>query len=189
MITLKFCSYRVKMQAEGVSLAEPLPCGAFFSTTANGLHWLWGGDTKSCHLCSYDPQTELWTIHDTRLTPQTGEHSGGCTSVGAAMYMFGGYYLSTRNNDLCKLDLVSMEWSKAYPMNTPRECPMSKVGCGLVAVDEDTLFCFGGYGFGHTQAGSLFIQNSRTTDGLGHTNECHLFHIKKGSVYCMYTYM
>ena len=77
------------------------------------------------------------------------------------LYCFGGFSYS---NDLHKLNCQSFEWRKIYPRNEELLWPGRKGYCGLVAIDETTLACFGGNG------------------ESGRTNEFHLFDLKQGAI-------
>ena len=163
-------------------LYEPPPCSSPFSTVANGQHHIWGGcgrGVRATTINSFDPLTEQWTLKETLGPPHPGLYSGECASIGSDMYMFGGHDGSSYNNDLSILNIESLEWTKQCGNNST-DVPMTKTACGLVAVDEATLCCFGGCGVGLKQPGSTFTKDSRYSDGFGWTNECHLFNTREG---------
>ncbi len=158
---------------------EPPPCALPFSAEADGRHYYWRG---LCHrlgsniIAVYDSRTEQWSLLPTTGPPPPGEWGGCSVCVGRCLYAFcshGHDYV----NDMYKLDLDTLQWTK---VETTSDQPIKKSYCGLVSVDERTLFCFGGLGIGPTQPGSTFTRNTRYTDGRGWTNEFHLFDVKNG---------
>ena len=163
---------------------EPPACFASLSTEADGLHYLWRGKgpgEKATSIAINNPLTEQWTFQPTTGPPPPGVGYGGCVSVGKYLYCFGGF-TDHYNNDIYALNLETCQWNKLYPRNDPSELPICKGSCPLVAKDEKTLVCFGGYGIdGPTQPGSIFIKNTKLTDGTGWTNELHLSDVKEGT--------
>ena len=162
-------------------LYEPPPCIAPFSTVANGQHHILGGlgpGVRPTTINSFDPLTEQWTLKEIMGTPHPGQYAGGCASIGSDLYMYGGLDGSSYHNDLSILNIESLEWTKQCGNNST-DVPMAKTDCGLVAVDETTLCCFGGYGVGPTQRGSKFT-SCREGSLYGYTNEFHLFNTKEG---------
>ena len=159
---------------------EPPACVRAFSAEAGGLHYSWGGwvRDKTTSIGVYDVQTEQWTLTPTTGPPPPGLWVGGC-GVMNHLYCFGGYDGSSRFNDLHKLNLETFQWSKAYTTENLLELPICKYGCGLVAVNERTLVCFGGLGSEptHVQPGSTF---TRDYGSEGRTNEFHLFDTQEG---------
>ena len=59
---------------------------------------------------------------------------------------------------------------------------MRKTECGIIYYNN-SLIIYGGYGipFSELQAGSQFIKSTKYTDGVGWTNEIHVFNISEGS--------
>ena len=59
---------------------------------------------------------------------------------------------------------------------------MRKAWCGMVHFHDDKLAVIGGYGYpnGPIQPGSVFIRNTTATNGIGWTNEIHIFDISQG---------
>ena len=155
---------------------EPPACVSAFSAEASGLHYSWGGRgrEKTTSIGIYDVQTEQWTLTPTTGPPPPGLESGRCTIIRNYLYCFGGYKGFSRFNDLHKLNRETFQWSKVHPKNNPSEQPICKNGCGLFAVNERTLVCFGGWGSEptHVQPGSTF---TRVIGREGRTNEFHLF--------------
>ena len=158
---------------------EPPACLSAFSAEAGGLHYSWGGRGKTT-IGVYGVQTEQWTLIPTTGPPPPGVWAGGCAVIKKNLYCFGGYD-ATRFNDLHKLNLETFQWSKVHPQNDSSEQPICKNGCGLIAVNERTLLCFGGWGSEptHVQPGSSF---TRHRGSIGWTNEFHLFDTQEGII-------
>ena len=148
---------------------EPPACMGAFTTTANGLHYVWRGDGPAVEATTigiFNPTNEGWTLQPTTGTPPPGLWNGGCASVGNDLYFFGGENGSFYFNDLHKLNLETFQWSNlVHSGNDQRSWPTLKSSCGFSAVDKGTLCCFGGY-----------------TD-KGWTNEFHLYDVQEGSSY------
>ena len=89
--------------------------------------------------------------------------------------MYGGDDESRYLNSFHQLDTQSWTWNELT-----KSSPMWKNGCRMVAFDRKLLL-FGGYGYssGPTQPGAEFIESSKSTNGMGWTNELHLFDLKK----------
>ncbi len=161
---------------------EPSPRDRQFSTTADGRHYLWRGagpGRGSNIIAVYDPNTELWSLLPTAGPLPPGEWGGCSVCVGCCQYNFGGQDGSSYFNDMSKLDLDTLQWTK---VQTSGNQPMKKAGCGLVRVNESNLCCFGGVGIeGPTQPGTS-----------GWTNEFHFFDTQNGNfvnvhIRCMHT--
>ena len=169
------------------TLVEPPACFGAFSAEADGHHYSWRGNgpgRNSTSIGIYWVKTEKWTRSPTTETPPPGLWRGGCVSLDNYLYCFGGYDGSSRFNDLHKLDIETFpfKWSKVPQENDALGMPIRKHSCGLVAVDEKTLGCFGGYGIrGFVQPGSTFTDTLDSSDSLGWTNEFHLFDVEKGT--------
>ncbi len=152
---------------------EPSPRLRQFSAAVDGRHYLWrgGGLSGSNIIAVYDPSTELWNLLPTTGPLPPGEYGGCFVCVGRCLYSFGGHGGSSYFNDMSKLDLDNLQWTKVQSSGSP---PMRKAGCGLVRVNERTLCCFGGEGIeGPTQPGSTFAS--------GWTNEFHFFDTQNGN--------
>ncbi len=158
---------------------EPPPRFSHFSAAVDGRHYLWRGAgprVGSNIIAVYDPSTKLWNRLPTTGPLPPGEWDGCCVCVGRCLFTFGGYDGYSCFNDMSKLDLDTLQWTKVQTSGSP---PMKKAGCGLVRVNETTLCCFGGVGIeGPTQPGSTF---TKTYDGRGQTNEFHFFDIQSGN--------
>ncbi len=142
---------------------EPSPRWRQFSATVDGRHYLWRGADPgegSNIIAVYDPSTELWNLLPTTGPLPPGEFAGCCVCVGRCLFTFGGWDGSSYVNDMSKLDLDTLQWTKVQTSGSP---PMKKDGCGLVRVNETTLCCFAGYGI------------------EGPTNEIHFFDIQNGN--------
>ncbi len=155
---------------------EPSPRLRQFSAAVDGRHYLWRGlgpgEWGSNIIAVYDPSTELWNLLPTTGPLPPGEVGGCSVCVGRCLFTFCGWDGSSYVNDMSKLDLDTLQWTKVQTSGSP---PMKKAGCGLlVHVNETTLCCFGGYGIeGPTQPGSTFTS--------GYTNEFHFFDTKNGN--------
>ena len=153
---------------------EPPACESAFTTTASGLHYIYGGGDSAevaTTIKIFNPTNEEWTLQPTNGTLPPGQYDGGCDSIGNDMYIFGSYsgsslFADSRFNDLYKLNLETYQWSKVQPRNDQTNWPRPKYGCGFAAVDERTLCCFGGY----------------IGDGK-RTNEFHLYDVQEGTNY------
>ena len=159
---------------------EPSPRFYTFSTAADGRHYYWRGGwgpTRGSNIIAvYDSSTELWSLLPTTGPLPPGERGGCSVCVGRFLYTFGGYDGSSYVNDMSKLDLDTLQWTK---VQTSGSQPMKKAVCGLVRVNERTLCCIGGYGIeGPTQPGSTF---TRHTNGHGWTNEFQFFDVENGN--------
>ena len=162
---------------------EPSPRSRPFSTAADRHHYMWRGDGPGLRgsniIAVYDPSTELWSLLPTTGPLPPGEWGGFSACVGRCLYTFGGHDGSSYANDMSKLDLDTLQWTK---VQTSGSQPMKKALCELVRVNERTLCCIGGYGIeGTTQPGSTF---TRRTDGRGWTNEFQFFNVENGNAIC-----
>ncbi|XP_064393440.1 uncharacterized protein LOC135340941 isoform X2 [Halichondria panicea] len=159
---------------------EPPPRWWHFSTAADGHHYMWRGagpERGSNIIAVYDPSSELWSLLPTTGPLPPGEGGGCSVCVGRCLFTFGGPDGSSYFNDMSKLDLDTLQWTK---VQTSGSQPMKKAFCGLVRVNERTLCCFGGEGIeGTTQPGSTFTKTG-LGDGSGYTNEFHFFDTQNG---------
>ena len=80
-----------------------------------------------------------------------------------------------------KCSVNTLTWSQLWPGETFGG-PMRKTSCGMVHFNDDKLAVIGGYGYptGPIQPGSLFFGSPIATDGIGWTNEIHIFDISQG---------
>ena len=169
---------------------EPPPRWWQFSAATDGHHYMWRGagpGRGSNIIAVCNPSTELWSLLPTTGPLPPGEEGGCSVCVGHYLYTFGGYDGSFHFNDMSKLDLDTLQWTKVQSSGSQ---PMKKAGYGLVRVNEKTLGCFGGRGIGGiTQPGSTFTS--------GYTNEFHFFDTQNGNfcqrahslyVFITYTY-
>ena len=172
------CSFLQTMDAPG----EPSACVSAFSTEAGGLHYSWRGRgrEKTTSIGVYDVQTEQWILTPTTGPPPPGSRGGGCAVMMNHLYCCSGYDGSSWLNDLHKLNLETFQWSKVYSKSSLSEQPICKYGCGLVAVNERTLVCFGGYGSEPRHPhGSTFTRDRGSREW---TNEFHLFDTQEGII-------
>ena len=164
---------------------------AFISTQRH--LYLWGGRTVAFETGSedariqqarcieqFDPYLEVWRQLNTTGTPHRGLDGAACTSVADQLYMYGGVG-KRREGVLSLLNLKTLTWSQLCQEATAGG-PMRKADCGMVSFHGDQLAVIGGYGFptGPTQHGASFIKSTKVTDGVGWTNEVHVFNINKG---------
>ncbi len=173
---------------------EPSPRWRHFSAAADGRHYLWRGygpGEGSNIIAVCDPSTELWNLLPTTGPLPPGEHGGCSVCVGRCLFTFGGKEEFSYFNDISKLHLDTLQWTKVQTSGSP---PMKKTSCGLVRVNETNLCCFGGQGIeGPTQPGSTFTK-SEAASGSGYTNEFHFFDTQNGNfcqcahVFIAYTY-
>ncbi len=167
---------------------EPSPRWRQFSAAFDGRHYLWRGYSPGLRgsniIAVYDPSIELWNLLPTTGPLPPGEWGGCCVCVGRCLFTFGGTDGCSYFNDMSKLDLDTLQWTKVQTSGSP---PMKRAYCGLVRVNETTLCCFGGVGIeGPTQPGSTFTS--------GRTNKFHFFDTQNGNfcqcahVFIAYTY-
>ena len=102
-------------------------------------------------------------------------------------------------NSLHQLNTKTYHWHKRSPQSGKDGPPMSKSGAGMVTCGDD-LALFGGYGLPqgtNQRKSSSFMED---IDGKGWTNEFHVYHLNKGTIYvqqlaislaciCMYMYV
>ena len=50
-----------------------------FTTTANGLHYVWRGGDEATTIKIFNPTNEEWTLRPTTGTPPPGLRGSGCT--------------------------------------------------------------------------------------------------------------
>ena len=162
---------------------EPPACESAFCDEIDGFHYSWRGQgrEKAMTIGVYSVETKQWTLTPTTGPPPPGLWAGECAIIKNHLFCFGGYDGSSWFNDLYKLNLETLQWSKVHSQNNSSEQPISKVGCGLTAINERALVCFGGYGSHqtHVQSGATFM---RGIGSGGWINEFHLFDIQEGIV-------
>ena len=138
---------------------------------------------------SFDVYCETWRERVVEGAPPPGIYDGACASSGLCLYCFGGGDGSTLHGSLHQLDTSSatLKWTQlTTPDSSSR--PMMKTGCGMVAYGSG-LVLFGGYGFpcDSTQPGAEFVKDDRYTDGVGWSNELHVFDVREGET-ALYSY-
>ena len=134
--------------------------------------------TKSIQM--YDPFTETWVEIPTIGTPPEGLYIGTATYFDHFLYTYGCHNGTSYSCSLNQLDTRSYTWTQ---LSSQHECgPMRKEGCGIIYYNNSLIIC-GGYGFpsSELQAGSQFIKRTKYMDGIGWTNEIHMFNISEGS--------
>lgn len=174
----------------GPSKYEPVPRYAHISQSVNGKVIVQGGRTKDFldkngqRLASvvetFDPYTETW---EQRQVEGAAPSPGTCLSASASfnddLFTFGGLDGTSRFNTLHRLNTKTWRWCQLSPQNA-EGAPMPKSGSGMISFN-DSLGVFGGYGISHgpTEPGS-FIK-AKAIDGIGWTNEFHIYHLREGS--------
>ena len=163
---------------------EPSACALAFSAEASGLHYSWRGTgpaKEATTIGVFNIQTEQWTLTPTTGPPPPGELGGGCAIIMNHLYCFGGWDGFSLFNDLHKLNLKTYQWSKVHSQSPTSDQPICKSSCGLIAVNERTLACFGGYGSDqmYVQPGATL---TRERGSEGRTNEFHLFDVQEGVI-------
>ena len=124
----------------------------------------------------FDMYTEVWQQKAvTGEAPAPGVYSAASASVDDDLFTFGGVDGRRYYNSLHRLKHAT-QWFELCPQNGRAESPMAKSGAGMVAFGNN-LAVVGGYGKPHgpTQPGSSFIRNTGRTDGVGWTNEFHVY--------------
>ena len=127
-------------------------------------------------LYSLDMTTLKWTSHPTKgKTPRAKGGMEMCV-IDQVIYVFGGWIMFGRCNDVHCLPLDSMTWSELKAVN-PKDAPLNKDKFGMVEYDGK-LCIFAGYAesdpMRQSKPGVLFINYD--SDGFkGWTNELHVF--------------
>ena len=168
----------------GASISEPPPRWGHFSAPIQGHLCVSGGITikgsnkeKGELVHTFNQLSESWSSKQCQgPSPPNELHSGASAYAGHHLYLYGGTDGSRYQNSLHQLDTRSWTWSHLSSTG-----PMRKGGCRMVTYDE-TLLCFGGYGFPFdtTQPGAEFTKDSRYTGGKGWTNEVHAYDLRTG---------
>ena len=144
--------------------------------------------TKSIQM--YDPFTEAWREIPTIGTPPQGLYDGAATYSDHFLYTYGGYDGTSYSSSLHQLDTRSYTWTQLSSQH--EHGPMRMIGCGIIYYNNSLVIC-GGFGFpsGEIQAGSQFIKHSKFKDGIGWTNEIHMFNISEGTKlsYALFPYV
>ena len=178
-------------------LYEPSPRFGHGTAAVVGRCYLWGGRVQDFSASGrrklastveiFDPYLETWEEHPTTGVPPPGLYGGACTSLLDSLYWFGG---SSHYNSLHRLDTTTLEWREIQPLNKD-DGPLRKSGCEIVSFLQDKLAVFGGYGIhtGPTQPGAMFTKNTLFTDGIGWSNELHVFNITEGMWALYYLHM
>ena len=137
---------------------------------------------SKCLTCT---RTEVWQQKAvTGEAPAPGVYSAASASVDDDLFTFGGVDGSRCYNSLHRLKHAT-QWFELCPQSGRAESPMAKSGAGMVAFGNN-LAVVGGYGIPHgpSQPGLSFIRNTGRTDGVGWTNEFHVYNLKDGMYTC-----
>ena len=157
--------------------------------------FLWGGRTQDFFTSGrktltsvveiFDVFHEKWETKRTTGLAPPGLYYGTCTTVSKSLYHFGGYDGQSNHNSIHSLNSVTREWTKIHSQ-TPGNQPMPKSHCGMVTYHNETfgvtrLAVFAGFGKPTfpIQHGT-FVRSAVATDGMGYTNEFHLFNLANG---------
>ena len=174
-------------------LYEPAARFAHVSFLIEGKVYLWGRETQQLvsrdqdelarRIEQFDPYLEIWSPLNTAGTPHPGLEYAACASHGEHVYMYGGECTDVEGVLSClNFGVKTPTWSQLCSAETVGG-PMRKIMCGMVHVHNDKLAVIGGYGYpnGPIQIGSEFFRSPISTDGIGWTNEIHLFDIGQGN--------
>ena len=170
------------------SLSQPPPRYAHCAASVGGKALMRGGRTKdfsvddlrSC-VHSYDPLLEAWGSARATGELPPGVYGGACAAAGNELFHYGGFDGKQISSALSKFTPVTHTWSRLCKGSV--DGPMAKTGCGMVSCGEGRLCVFAGHGLptGPVQPGSTLIKDTRFTDGIGWTNELHLYDINGGT--------
>ena len=172
---------------------EPLPRFNHVSGRVGSKIVVQGGRTKyfseesKQHLSSvveiFDPYSESWEQRQVEgNAPSPGAYIAASASLHDDLFSFGGWDGRGDHffNTVHRLDTKTWCWSQESPQNADG-APMPKSGCGMIAF-RNSLVVFGGYGVsqGPTETQS-FIKNTSYTNGIGWTNEFHIYDLPEGN--------
>ena len=152
------------------------------SCSINNHVYVWRGSTNLVYnaaeestLYSLDVATLKWTSNATKgKTPRAKAGMGMC-AIDQVIYVFGGWIMYGRCNDVHCLPLDSMTWSELKPVN-PEDAPLKKDKFGMVEY-EGKLCIFAGA----AESDPMRRAKPRVTFvnydsyGFGWTNELHVF--------------
>ena len=171
---------------------EPLPRFGHISCHVGSKVVVQGGRTKDFsekskqHLSSiveiFDPYSELWEQRQVPGdAPSPGTYKAASASLHDDLFSFGGFDDRHFFNTVHRLDTEKWCWSQVSPQNADG-APMPKAVCGMIAFGN-SLGVFGGIGLprGPTEPQS-FIKSTRSTDGIGWTNEFHIYNFSEGNM-------
>ncbi len=161
---------------------QPSPRFGHYTVPIGGKLFVWSGccaeGVKRQPVVEvFDGIIEEWQQKRTTGVPSPPMDTGGCATVGTAIYACCGADGTSRYSSLHSLDSDSYVWNGVQPTN-PGDGPMEKSGCGMISIDDDKLALIGGYGkpTHPLQPGATFVRNTSVTSGRGWTDEYHLFH-------------
>ena len=134
----------------------------------------------SSHIEVFDQYLEKWKPLKTSGTPPKGLYDGACcVSAGGDLFVYGGRdEPASCCGGLYKLS--SLKWSQPTPCSITHG-PLRKVGCRMICFNMKNVAVLGGYGLmlGQQQPGLSFINDKKSADGCGWTNEIHICNIDK----------
>ena len=141
---------------------------------------LLGQEQSTFSLCSGNFRSLYWDMGaKTREGAAPSWNMSFWSAFNDDLFTFGGYKDGNLFNTLHKLDTKTWRWCQLSPQNA-EGAPMPKSGSGMISFN-DSLGVFGGYGISHgsTEPGSFL--KAKAIDGIGWTNEFHIYHLREGS--------
>ncbi len=162
---------------------QPSPRWGQCAAPIGGKVMMWGGltedfvQTRSRPIQSVevlDTLVEEWQHKDTSGEAPPSLYGGACAAVQHTVYVCCGGDGTSFHNPFHALD--SSQWRAVRPTNQDQG-PMPISGCAIVSIDSDKLALVGGYG------STMFVRDTRDTDGNGWTNELHLFSSNRVSIH------
>ena len=172
---------------------EPLPRFDHISGRVGNLVVVQGGRTKDFpersrqYLRSvveiFDPYSESWEQKQVEgNAPSPGTCRAASASLHDDLFSFGGFDGRQGFNTIHRLDTKTWYWSQVCPQNADG-APMAKWSCGMIAFRR-SLVVFGGYGMPQRPAEpQSFIKDTRFTNGVGWTNEFHIYNSPEGTMH------
>ena len=154
-----------------------------FTTSANGLVYLWGGrgNVEYDAIFIYHHSSEKWEKKLTRgQHPPAGLSNGGCTMSSHNLYLYGGCYgKNSHNGDLYQLNTLTWEWRKLTDGSAGG--PGKKHGCRLISYQDQLLVVGGAYDNddmmpASKQAGAEYLKGRMFVC----TNEVHYYSLPTG---------
>ena len=187
-------------------LYEPEPRLYHVAVSSRGQVIVWGGLTPSVSddpaadpsrlnlalssvVEQFDPCTEVWCQRSTVGTPHPGLQRPAYTLShdGNDLFMYGGSGIggdlaSRTHGMLSRLNIKTLTWSLLCPEAVVGG-PMKRYSSGMFMFkygDKVAVISGCGYPTVPNQPGATFTRNTRFTDGIGWSNECHVFDISQG---------
>ena len=153
---------------------SPTPRSSSFIASIKDRLYLWGGhgDTEPTTVHIYSVDTETWMREFTKGPhPPAGLRDGGCSLAGQHIYLYGGYYGSSRSGSLYQLNTDNWSWSELS--NCSAGGPGRKDGCRMITYKDQLVVVGGCYEEPYSkQPGSRYER--------GWTNELHCYSLTTG---------